>query len=291
MTQQNYPFYGSTDLHPARLTFEVYFAEGGFEYRCCPTPESPEECRLVTAYVNLCEGTHGVAIRRNLFATMNHVREHFLCLPMESVGPALSDLLAGLQKSILSVVVVLPDRNDGNFQLVQQAINAIVNQELHVQDVVVVISAKVGQWADLMGIQYFVESDPQYLEQDATALFKVLAGGMAPEVLIELDSEDLKSSLGSAAHPSRILHGQWSSQNLTLSMLNQSDYQVFGQTRQMTVSLIGTIKRLTVCSTLLKNLREISSPDACVIYHVTRGFFLPTDCVPDPVPLVAICRP
>lgn len=289
MSQQNYPLYGSTDLDPVRSCFEVYFAEGGFESRSYPPQEEPQVWRFITAYVNLCPRSHGPANRRNLFATMNHVREQFISLPVESAGPALSALLEGLQESILSVVVVLPDHNDSNFQLAQQAINAIVSQDKHVQDVVVVIGANVSRWADLKGIEYFLEAAPQHLELDATALFKVFATAMAPEVLVEVDSEDLKACLGSAANPSRILHGHWSSQDLALRLSNQIDCEFVRHARKISVSVLGTIKTLTVSATLLNRWRDISSPDAFLIYGITRQFFTPTDDTSNSIPIVAIC--
>jgi hypothetical protein len=125
------------------------------------------------------------------------------------------------------------------------------------------------------------------------ALFKSLAGFMAPFAICEADEHDFRQALGTARCPALLAHAVWNRETQQLHFMSEQDMTLIAKSSKLFVTAFERDGDWTISKQLIGLLRRTCKPDAFFGLSITRGFFegnmpnwSPLNCSP----VVAVCK-
>ena len=293
MSRDAIPLYGLSERSARNDGVELFIAEGGYIFGDAHYKGYKEPIRVLTVYVNLDIQPKQMTFQAEISGTLIGVLEHCYIVPWKGLHVALNNLLADFPPSTLAIVVQLPELGRLDIQTVDDLLACFVTSTLHFTDIILAVARRTEDWKGLSQVGHFVASTGMTVEGDAVALFKSLAGFMAPYAIYEADGEEFKQTLGTALSPAFLAHAVWNHDEQQLRFKSERDSLLIAKADYVFLTAFNFDGAWNIAKQLMSQLRGVSRSSAFVSVSVTSGFFQgnmpdwsPCNCSP----VVALCR-
>ena len=293
MSRDAIPLYGLSERRVQNDGVELFIAEGGYIFGDAHYKGYKEPIRVLTVYVNLDIQPKQMTFQAEISGTLIGVLEHCYVVPWKGLHVALKNLLADFPPSTLAIVVQLPELGRLDIQTVDDVLACFVTSTLHFTDIILAVARRTEDWKGLSQVGHFVASTGMTVEGDALALFKSLAGFMAPYAIYEADGEEFKQTLGTALSPAFLAYAVWNHDEQELRFTSERDSLLIAKADYVFLTAFNFDGAWNIAKQLMSQLRGVSRSSAFVGVSVTSGFFQgnmpdwsPCNCSP----VVALCR-
>jgi len=288
MSRAGLPIHSSTCTDPWPATLGIFAAEGGHKVEA---NGSMLESRHLTVVLNFESLTRQRTLMCLLVGAMRFVIERHQFVPLADAMAQLTRFFSAYERASVNVIVLLPDATSMSMVLVDEALATMGNIPALCIESVVGVAEAPHDWSALCGVRYFVDAGISGVHWAALSIYRIFAAVMAPEAILEVDTSDIQSCLGTASDPSFLLHAEWDPGARQLRLFADCDESDIGRVAASLLTTLTVNATPTFARDVMRQWAAICPPDALVAGSITVGFFEPSWRAEENAQrVVALCR-
>lgn len=252
-------------LEPLNNGVELFSAESRLAYGATDDSSDIEELQMMTLLLSFAPADAARWSARVIAATLVAAYCKFEQISNSpDLAQAVIEWLGQRAPSSLCLVVALPDYSAEVSRQIANLLEAIRQTRHHQLNLAIAIAVDPKSWSGCQGFDGYVVSDAEDAHGSALIVFNMLTAFMAPGMAVCVDSEDLRTVLGSQKRPSTVTSGVWLPESGAFLIASTRDGCPLRSCQAVAFMALNVIS-LSATKKILNLLRESINPEAEVV--------------------------